>query len=150
MEQVILSFVVVNHGTCLRLDSDASLSFHIKFVHNLSRTTLLDGSCQLEEAIAERALAMINMRYNAKVPETLYRYSSYPLLQVCLDFSGLSIPLWTRVKEPRDKALTKALPCAAPRLQYIDTCRRSPEASMCRPEACLHGSDTRCAWNECC
>lgn len=83
MQQVVVAIVVVDHGARLRLYRDAAFSLHIEFIQDLLVTTSLDCTCKLQQPVAERALAMVDMRDNAEVAEPLDGYPGYPFLQCC-------------------------------------------------------------------
>lgn len=84
VQEVVLVLVFVEHRTCLRLHSDTTLSFDIQLVENLLVRAGLDGAGQLEQAIAESALPMINMGDNTEIPVPLDGYCGDALLY----FSG--------------------------------------------------------------
>lgn len=86
MQQVVLSIVLVDHRTCLRLHRNAALALNVQFVQYLLLATFLDGACELKQAIAESALAMINMCDDAEVAKTLDWDSCNALLEFALNF----------------------------------------------------------------
>jgi len=53
VQQKVVSFVVVQHATCLRFYSNASFTLDVKLVEDLLVPTWLNGARELEEAIAE-------------------------------------------------------------------------------------------------
>ena len=81
MQQVIISIVIVDHGARLRLDSDTALSLDIKFVENLLVASSLNGARELQQPVAERALAMVDVCDNAEVAEPLNGNPRDPVLQ---------------------------------------------------------------------
>ena len=73
MQQIVLSFMIVDHGTCLRFDRDPPFSLDVELVKDLFVTARFDGASELEQPIAESAFAMINMGDNAEIAETRER-----------------------------------------------------------------------------
>lgn len=71
MQQVVFPLVVVQHATGLGLDGDAAFSLDIQLVQNLLVAAGFDGASQLQQAVAERALAMVDMGDDAEVPEAV-------------------------------------------------------------------------------
>lgn len=90
MQQIVLSFVVPNHATCLCLHRDASFPFHVQLVEDLLVLSGLDGSRNLEESVTERAFAMIDMGDDAEVPESFNWYRRDALLEFGLYFELLN------------------------------------------------------------
>ena len=82
MEQVVLSLVVVDHTTCLRLDRNAPLPFDVKLIEDLFVPSRLNRSGKLEEPVAERALAMIDVGDDAEVPKSIKRNIRDPSLEL--------------------------------------------------------------------
>ena len=74
MKQIILPFIVVYHTTRLCFDRDTPLPLHVEFVQKLLLASRFDCACELEEPVAEGALAMIDVGDNAEVPEPLKWY----------------------------------------------------------------------------
>jgi hypothetical protein len=91
MQQVVFPSVVVDHGACLRLDRDASLSFHVQLVQNLLVAARLDGARELQQAIRQRRFAVIDMGNDAEISVPFDWYFSNPLLEVRLRPEGLRI-----------------------------------------------------------
>lgn len=81
MQQVVVPIVVVNHGARLGLDRDAAFSLDIEFVQNLLVAASLYGTRDLQQSVTERALAVVNVRDNAKVAEPLNGDPGDPFLQ---------------------------------------------------------------------
>ena len=71
MKQVILIFVVVYHAARLCLDRNTALALHIEFVEELLLAPRFDCARELEEPVAEGALAMVNMGDNAEVSKAI-------------------------------------------------------------------------------
>lgn len=69
MEEVVFPFVVVQHTACLRLHRDAPLALDIQFIQDLFIPPGFDRACQLEQTIAKRAFAMVDVRYDTEVAE---------------------------------------------------------------------------------
>lgn len=82
MQEIILPFVVVEHGTCLRLDGDASLALDVELIQDLSIASLLNGARQFKKTIAESAFAMVDVSHDAEVPESLNWDFGYSLLKL--------------------------------------------------------------------
>ena len=74
MKQIILPFIVVYHTTRLCFDRNTALPLHVEFIQELFLASRFDCACELEEPVAEGALAMIDMGDNAEVPEPLKWY----------------------------------------------------------------------------
>lgn len=89
MEHVVQALVVVQHSTRLSLDGDASFSLDIELVQDLSISTLFDDSGQLEQAIAQGALSVIDVGDNAEVAKAVYGNGGDALLQLRLRLDGL-------------------------------------------------------------
>ena len=66
--------MVIYHAACLRLDRDTALSLYIELVQELLLASRFDCACELEEPVAEGALAMIDMGDNAEIPKPIKRY----------------------------------------------------------------------------
>jgi hypothetical protein len=64
--------VVVEHSTCLSLDSDASFSLDVEPVQTLSISTFFNDTSDFQKAVAQGALSMIDVGDNAEVAEALY------------------------------------------------------------------------------
>lgn len=84
MQQVVFTVVIINHAACLSLDSDAALTLHVQLVQDLLVAARLNGAGELEQPVAERALAMIDMGNDAEVPKTLNWDGGDALLKVGL------------------------------------------------------------------
>ncbi|KAK1920113.1 hypothetical protein P3342_002409 [Pyrenophora teres f. teres] len=67
MQQVVLTLVRVYHGACLRLDCDAALALHVQLVEELLLSARLDGACNLQQAVRQRRLAMVDVGDDAEV-----------------------------------------------------------------------------------
>lgn len=67
VQQIVLSLVVIDHGTCLRFDSNTSLAFNIQFVQHLLVHPRLDSPREFEQSIGECAFAMIDVCDDAEV-----------------------------------------------------------------------------------
>jgi hypothetical protein len=88
MQQIVLAIVIVNHRACLRLDGNASLSFHIQLVEELLLASRLDCPSNLQQAIGECALAMVDVRDDAEIAEAIDWDVSDPPFEVRFDLQG--------------------------------------------------------------
>ena len=68
------SYIVLYHTTRLCFDRNPTLPLHIKLIQELLLASGFDCACELEEPVAEGALAMIDMGDNAEVTEPLKWY----------------------------------------------------------------------------
>jgi len=71
MQQVVLSLVVIQHAACLRLHGNASLAFNIQLIQDLFVPTRFDSARELEQAVAESAFTMVDVRDYAEVAKAL-------------------------------------------------------------------------------
>jgi len=90
MQQVILPLVIIHHRAGLRLHGDAAFALHIQLVEELLLPARLDGAGQLQQAVAERALAMVDVRDDAEAPEAVDGDLRDALLQLRLDLQRAS------------------------------------------------------------
>jgi hypothetical protein len=67
MQQIVLSLVIVQHATCLRLHGNTSFPLHVQLVQHLLVAPGLNGARELEKPVAEGALAMVDVSDNAEV-----------------------------------------------------------------------------------
>ena len=81
VEEIILAFILVQHATSLCLDGDATLALHVELVQKLLLASRFDCAGELEEPVAEGALAMVDMGDNAKISEAVKGYLGYPLFK---------------------------------------------------------------------
>lgn len=81
MKQIVLSLIFVQHTASLRLHRNAALALNVELVQELLLPSRLDGARELEQPVAEGALAMVDMGDNAEVSEAVQWYLRYPLLQ---------------------------------------------------------------------
>lgn len=88
MQQIILSPEIINHRTRLRLDRNSPLALHIELVQDLLVAARLDGARELQQTVAERALAMVDMRDDAEVAEAVDGDLRDSALEVGLDLEG--------------------------------------------------------------
>ncbi len=79
MKEIVFVLVFIQHAACLRLDGDATLALYIELIQYLLVPPRLDRACELEEAVAERALSMVDVGNNAEVAISLDRYCCNPL-----------------------------------------------------------------------
>ena len=70
----------------LRLDCDASLSLDIQLIQNLLVASGLDGACELEQSVAKRALAMIDMGDNTEISKSFDWDRGDSLFEICVQF----------------------------------------------------------------
>jgi hypothetical protein len=89
MKQVILPLVIVDHTARLCLHSNAPLPLHIQFVQHLLVLSRFDGAGEFEKSIAERALAMVDMRNNAEIPKSFNGDGRDALFELRFDFELL-------------------------------------------------------------
>jgi hypothetical protein len=82
MEQVVLAVVVVYHGARLRLDRDAALALDVELVENLLVAAHGDGARELEQAVRQGALAMVDVGDDAEVAEAVHRNCRDTLLEL--------------------------------------------------------------------
>ena len=90
MQQVVISLVVIQHTACLSLYCDASLTLNVQFIQNLLVPARFDCACEFQQAVAKRALAMIDVCDYAEVAETLGWNGSNAFLEVRLCLWWLS------------------------------------------------------------
>jgi hypothetical protein len=104
VQQVVVAPVVVYHGACLRLDGNAPLSLHVQAVEDLLLAAGLDGARELQQAVRQGALAMVDVGYNAEVAVSLDRDVGDAFLQVSLRTESLRIAtggVWEAFKVAR-------------------------------------------------
>lgn len=89
MQQIVFSFVVVQHVTCLGFYGNASFALNVEFVEDLLVPTGLDCPSELQETVAQRGLAMIDMRNYTEVAKSFDWNRSDAFLEVRLLFQGL-------------------------------------------------------------
>ena len=69
MQQVVQPAVVPDHAARLRLDRDPALALDVELVQHLLVPAGGDGARDLEQAVAERALAVVDVRDDAEAAE---------------------------------------------------------------------------------
>ena len=69
MQQIVLPVVIVYHRACLCFHCDSPLPLHIQLVEDLLIIARLDGAREFQEAVAKRALAMVDVRNDAEIAE---------------------------------------------------------------------------------
>ena len=74
VEQVLMPVVGVDHGGSLRLDSNASVPFHLQLVEILLGGVPRDGVGDFEEAVGEGGLAVVDVRDDAEIADVLGGY----------------------------------------------------------------------------
>lgn len=91
VQQVVIALVVVDHGARLRLDRDAALALHVQLVKDLLVAAGLDGARQLEQAVRQRALAMVHVGDDAEVAVPLDGNRGNALLELALGAERLRV-----------------------------------------------------------
>lgn len=81
--------MVVEHGTCLSLDSDTSFSLDVEPVQTLGISTFFNDTSNLEQAVTQGTLPMVDVGDDAEIAEALYRDGGDTFLEVGLHLSGL-------------------------------------------------------------
>lgn len=76
IDEVFDVAVVVEHGHCLRFDSDAALLFHFELIEVLRGRVPWDCISDLEEAVGKSRLAVVDMSNDAEVA---YAFDRKPL-----------------------------------------------------------------------
>lgn len=89
MQQIVVALVLVYHAAGLGLDGDAALAFDVELVQDLLVAAGLDGARELEQAVAEGALAMVDVGNNAEVPKAINWDIGDALLEIGLESIGL-------------------------------------------------------------
>ena len=73
IEHVFFAVLLIIHLDGVALDGDSSFSFEIHVVEDLRLHILrLDGFCVLEEAVGESALAVVDVGYDAEIPNIFH------------------------------------------------------------------------------
>ena len=99
VQHVVQSVVIVQHGTCLGLDGNASFSLDIELVQNLSISTFFNDTSEFEQAVAQGTLSMVDVSDDAEVAEAVYGdggdtfSSSDCTLATCASLEGV---VWKR------------------------------------------------------
>jgi hypothetical protein len=88
VQEVVFSIVIVDHRTCVRLDCDTPFSFHVQPIQRLLQATLLDRPRELQQAITQSTLSMIDVRNDAEVPEAVDGDLLNALLEIRLQLCG--------------------------------------------------------------
>lgn len=88
MQKIVVAFVVVYHTAGLGLDGDTTLALDIQLIQDLLVTAGLNGAGELEQSVAESALAMIDVSDDAEVAESLNRDGGDAFFEVRLGSMG--------------------------------------------------------------
>lgn len=67
MQQVVLTFVLVDHSTCLSFDCDSPFTFDIEFVKHLLVPAWLNSASQFKQSVRKRRFAVVDMSDDAEI-----------------------------------------------------------------------------------
>jgi len=99
VQHVVQSIMIVQHGTCLGLDGNASFSLDIELVQNLSISTFFNDTSEFEQAVAQGTLSMVDVSDDAEVAEAVYGDGGDTFLEFGLHLSDLGQSRGSRVEE---------------------------------------------------
>jgi len=91
MQQVVFPLVCVYHTACLRLDGDATLPLHVELVEKLLLAAGLDGARNLQQAVRQRRLAMVDVGDDAEIAVPVDGDLGDALLELSLGAESLRI-----------------------------------------------------------
>ena len=73
VELVLLALIIIEHLDRMALDRDALLLLEVHVVEDLVlHVTGAEGAGELQQAVGERALAVVNMGYDAEVSDVFH------------------------------------------------------------------------------
>ena len=82
VEKILLLLILIRHLYGVALDGDSALTFKIHIVKNLIvKITLINGTGLLKKSVGKSALAMVYVRYYAKVAY-IFHQSPFGSIQV--------------------------------------------------------------------
>ena len=80
VESILLAFIVILHLNGMALDGDATLALKVHVVEHLCLQVLcLYGVGIFKQTVGKRALSVVDMRYNAKIPYIFHSKKVYYL-----------------------------------------------------------------------
>ena len=120
MQQVVLAIMLVYHGACLRLHSDASLTLHVQLIEDLLLAARFDGAGQFEQAIGKCGLAVVDMGDYAEIAEAIYWDCGDALFDLGLHLQGAG-----QARRGRCKGSSEAIACCR-YCNFVDRDWRTP------------------------